>query len=247
MKLSDRLQIHKFTFILFLIGFLTGYFKYLALIFLIVVVHEIGHILIALHFKRKLTSVEILPFGGLIHFDGPISTPISEDLLIASGGVVFQLFFALILANLNDHIVLNPRYYEFLYSYNILILSFNILPIYPLDGYKISKLLAEMFLPFKTALNIVPLFSILVSGILLVTKFDVVKNNIFTSIFLIVMIQEEAASRNFILNRFYLERCLHKFSYPKKTIKRIEEMYKNKTNFIGKVHEADYLMRTLYR
>ena len=69
------------------------------MILLIIVVHEMGHLFFMRLFKRKVKSISVLPFGGVIKIDSFLSTNIYEDLLISIGGILFQLILFLITNN----------------------------------------------------------------------------------------------------------------------------------------------------
>lgn len=241
MKLLSKIKLHSLTIIFFLTSLLTGYFKYLIMVFAIVIIHELGHIFFATVFKRKIKSLTILPFGGMTKIDCLQSTSIFEDLLIAIGGIFFQLILAVILEILSTHGLIEKNIYDFLNAYNKMILTFNLVPICPLDGFKIVKLLEELFLPFKLTFKTSFLLSSILLGIVVYKYFYIVKSNIFIFIFLILMTLEEIRNSKFIVQKFYLERFLYDFSYPKKEISKEENMYKNRTNYINGIHEKKYL------
>lgn len=241
MKWSVKINIHPLTLILIFVGCLTGYVKYLALIFLLVLVHELGHIFFALIFKRKVVSLTILPFGGLTKMDSLISANIFESLLISIGGIFFQTIFGFALILLKERGLIEGQIYEFLSFYNVILILFNLLPICPLDGYKMFKLLMELFLPFKKVFSLASLISFLLLLFFAITRFDIIKDNILVSVFLVVALLEEMSSRKYIVNRFYLERLHYDFDYPKKKIKKKEQMLKNRTHLIDGVDEKDYL------
>lgn len=236
-----KIKIHPLTMLLFFISFLTGYAKYLFFIFLIVIIHETGHIVFAKIFKRHISKVEFLPFGGLLKIDSLISMNIFEDLLIAVGGIFAQCLFGFYLRFLNAHCTINASTFEFLQNYNILIMLFNLIPICPLDGYKVLKLLLETSVPFSKTFKIMRWVSILVLGFLILWQIDTAKNNIFIVIFLIVTLVQEHRNEKYIMNRFFIERLNYDFDFKRKNIKNYKNMFKNRLNFIDGVHEKLFL------
>ncbi len=243
MKLSSKIRIHFLTLVFFFISFLTGYAKYLFFVFLIVFIHEMGHVLFAKIFKRKISKIEILPFGGLTKIDSLISTNIYEDLLIAAGGIFVQLLFGLYLHWMNEHFTISASTYEFLKNFNITIMAFNMLPICPLDGYKMLKLASEIFIPFKISFTTSVAVSFMVIGVLAVLKVSLIKNNIFIFVFLVYMTIEEIKNVKYIMNRFYLERVNHDFKYKRIDISNYKNMYKNRINYINGKHERKVLFK----
>jgi len=241
MKFLNKIIIHPFTIFLLLIGLLTGYFRFLVYIFLIVLIHELGHLLIACFFKRKIISLTILPFGGLLKLNSLISENIYEDLLIATGGIFFQTIFGFLLMYLNYYSLIDMHTYSFLRFYNSILIIFNLIPICPLDGYKIMKLISELIIPFKKTFSL----CIITSGVILILIIllgpNLVKSNILVFCFLFIMSIDEIKKVKYLVTRFYLERINRNFNYPKKNIKKIDSMYKNKINYIGNIHEKSFL------
>lgn len=241
MKLSSKFKLHPLTLILFAVGLLTGYFKYIFYIFLIVAIHELGHVFIAKLFKRKIVQIEILPFGGLTKFEGKISEDIFEDLLIAIGGILFQTILGYSLFALKAYDLVGEKLFIFLNTYNIFIIGFNLLPICPLDGYKIVKLFAELFVPYRLAYVISLIFSTIFLIGAGLTNLDIVKNNTFVVIFMIFMLISEIKMLRYAEIKFYIERMNYNFLYSKRNIHDMKSMFKNKVNYIDGCHEREYL------
>ena len=230
--MKNLIKINSLTYILILLFLLGGYFKYLCMILIIMCVHELGHIFFMVIFKRKITNIYILPTGGLTFIDSYISTPIKEDILIALGGVFFQSLFGLMFSLSGDF-----------YYYNRLIILFNLLPIYPLDGFNFFRLILEVFMPFKTSLKL----SMVISLIFTIILFKSFNFNILMFLFLIVMQYKEYKSHKYLLNRFYLERLNNSFTFKKiKHINKVSSMYKNKTNILNGEDEHTFLKQYFY-
>ncbi len=247
MKLSNKLKLHSLTIVLFLVGFLTGYIKYLLMIFIIVIVHELGHVIMAIIFKRKIESLTLLPFGGLLKMYSIQSTSIFEDLLISIGGILFQLLLAVALYLLHFNNLIEQNIFEFMNSYNKMIIAFNLIPICPLDGYKMTKLLMELLFPFKLTFKISFVLSSMILIFIISSNFNVVKDNIFIFTFLVISTIEEIKASFLIVQKFYLERILYDFKYPRKNISKKEDMYKNKINYINGIHEKKFLLKNRYQ
>ena len=244
MKLSNKIHIHPFAYFIILASLLTGLFKYLLIIGSIVLIHELGHVLIAKIFKRKITSITFLPFGGLIKMDSYISEDIFEDILISIGGILFQLLLAVITQFLYKLDIIDFELFKFINLYNTLIISFNLLPINPLDGAKMVKLFEELFIPFKKTFILSFVISSCTLFLFAIFKFDTMRDNLFIFIFLVYSILEEMKNRKYILNRFYIERMNRDFNFNKKIhIKSKDEMYKNRNNIINGRNEKIFLLR----
>lgn len=115
------------------------------------------------------------------------------------------------------------------------------LPICPLDGYKIMKLVSEIFVPFKYTFYILISINIVLLIYIIFRDFTLFKTNIFIFLFLLFMTLDEIKNKKYIINRFYLERMTRNFNYPIKKIGNYKKMYKNRVHYIKNVHEKDYL------
>ena len=241
-KLASKIKIHPITYVFALLALISGLFKYLLIIFVIVTFHELGHITIALILKRKVKSIEFYPTGGYIRFEGKISENIYEDLLISISGVLFQIILALALKTFKN----NTMYSTFSF-YNNIIIIFNLIPLAPLDGHKIIKLLCELFIPYKKTFTIMYMVFWIISLALVLIKSELVLNNIFVSVFVISMNIIEYKNRLYLLNRFYLERMNYDFSHYKRVyIYNVNKMYKNKYHYICNQNERAYLRKKYF-
>lgn len=208
-------NIHFSTYILILSFLFTGLIKNIILIYLIVIFHELGHILIIKLLGYKILRVDIYPSGGVTKIDKKINTKISHDLLIASFGVFFQILLYLIFYFLYSFSFIRSSTYELFLTYNTTILIFNLLPIIPLDGYQFLRCIWEILFPFKKAFKISFVIS-LVSVLLFVTYNQIFSlNNYLIVSFLIYKIIYEYRNFKYQNTRFQLERYLNDFPYSK--------------------------------
>ena len=236
--MKNLIKINILTYIFIFILLAAGYFKFLCIIALIISIHEIGHIIFCLYFKRKITDIYILPTGGLLKIDSYLSTPILEDLLIAFAGIIFQIILGY-LTLLFDL----PIYSDF-YYYNRLIIIFNLLPIYPLDGFKITRLIFQIFLPYKKSLKLTNVISIFFIIFLI---YKVFYFNILVLLFIIIMQYKEISMHKYIINRFYLERMNNTFIFKKRAyINKVQDMYKNKINILNGKKENEFIKQYFY-
>jgi stage IV sporulation protein FB len=209
---------------------LTGLFKEACIFTIIIVIHEIGHIAMAFLLKWQINSINLYPYGGLTKFDEPLNKSLGEELLITIMGPITQIiFFGLIeIGKIGDTNLIR--------SYHYGILFFNLLPIYPLDGGKLSSLLLQLIFPYKKSLRYVVYFSYLN----IIFLFLYLSNNFILSFFLITVLLifkliEEHKKINYYFNKFILERYLHRYSFKKKAIiSNLDQFYRNKSHIIKK-------------
>ena len=99
-----------------------------AIVFGSLLMHELGHLIGARLVKARVSSCTILPYGGEIKIEQFSRLKRINQLFIIMAGP-FSTFLLLTLS-----IIVNFPQAELLFYTQILILSVNLLPIYPLDG-----------------------------------------------------------------------------------------------------------------
>ena len=231
MKIIFKIRIHPITYLFTLILFLMGYFNNYIIFMTIIIIHELGHILASISLKWKIKEIIILPLGCLIKFNDLINKPLKEEFIISIMGIIFQLLFTY---------KINPLY-------NNIIILFNLLPIYPLDGSKISNILLNKISNFKT--SYIMTFHLSYIIIILLLIFLIIKKDLISIIILIPLIKniyQYYQNRYNYINKFYLERYLYKLKFKKiKIIKNINKMkkdYRHLFNINNKyIKEEDFL------
>ena len=214
MKIISKIKIHPLFYVVSFITIITGFFKDFSYIMMIILIHELGHVLMSLYFKWSINKIVILPFGGITIFNEKLNRPIIEEVLIAISGPIIQILFFSFNSN------------SLIFKYHYFLLIFNLLPIVPLDGSKIFNLLLNYFFSFKLSHILTLIISFLLVIFLIFIKFNLILVLIF--IFLLIKIIEEYLNHNNIFNKFLMERHLYKFDFKKrKIIEKEEEMYRD--------------------
>ena len=193
---------------------------------IIIFIHELGHIISGIIFKWKIEKIVILPFGCLTIFNEKINRPLIEEFIITISGPILQII---------HMFFLDDTYYS------KLLLIFNLLPIYPLDGYKLLNIFLNKIFSFKLS----HLISIYISFIVIF----LFKNNlvvIFVIFLLLLNIIKELLNHKYIFNKFILERKLYNFDFKKiKLVSNIKEFKKDYKHVIKEngiyIKEKDYL------
>jgi stage IV sporulation protein FB len=124
--------------------------EFLLLLFLCVLLHEFGHILMARHYGIRTPDVILLPIGGVARLERLPEEP-RQEFLIALAGPAVTLVIALALS-LCLRVVGQPLVWpwdgfgfaeaslsQLLFSTNVLLLLFNMLPAYPMDGGRVLR------------------------------------------------------------------------------------------------------------
>ncbi len=205
--------------------------------YLIVFVHELGHIFMALLFKFKIKKINIYPFGGYTLFEYDINTSFIKEFLLFLGGILFQMIFFLIAKQMLN----NSLYtYKLIKEINIRILLFNLIPIVPLDGGKVLNILLNKIFPFKTSHLISIYISYLFIIILLSYSF---KNlNLFLMIIILIILTIlETRKHKLIFNMFLIERYIKNINY-----KNINFINNNNIKLIKKYSKNIFIINNKY-
>lgn len=230
-KLLNKIEINKYSFILIFLSLITGLFKEIFIIYLIIFFHELGHILISLFFKWNIKSITFYPFGGLTLYDEIIDKPLYQELLITLFGPIFQMMFFFIVYFLFKNNIIDEKIFIFFKNYNYSILLFNLLPILPLDGAKLLNIFINKFLNFRFSYNITTYISFLSLSVFIFYHFNYSYLILLT--FLITEFIKILKEKKYMFNKFILEKSLYKNNYKKyKKVNSKKNMYRNKKNII---------------
>lgn len=185
MKIKINLNIFLFVILFFITNQLDVY----ALTMIFALIHEIGHLICGILLGFKAKTLKIMPLGFYIEFKINVQDynykiikgniiAVKKALIALAGPIVNLIIIIIVLIkNLDINI---------LYA-NLLILLFNLLPIYPLDGGRIIKNILIIFCGKRKAINYINVISnvvvILLTAVssILIIKF---KN---IAIFIIIM------------------------------------------------------------
>jgi stage IV sporulation protein FB len=187
---------------------------------LLIIVHELGHIVMSLLFKWKIDKIIILPFRGLTKYNEIINRPLIEEFLVAISGILIQLIFYKFIHDYIDY-----KYFDFI---NYFIIIFNLLPIYPLDGSKILNVLFNAITTFKNSILLTVTVSYITIIMLSLLFFNTNKLLFMIFGFLFIEVNKYYKEKDLFFNRFLLERYLNEFKFKKeKTINNVSKMKKD--------------------
>ena len=237
------------TYLFILIALLAGYIKSILLIYLIVIIHELGHFFFFKIFKIKVIKIVIYPFGGITIIDKKIHERIYKTILSSLGGLIFQVFLFFVFLSLLKYNLINDYTFSLFKTYNQTLFLFNLLPIIPLDGSKIYFAFLTKYFSFKLSyylmliLNFI--FLILFWSYLIIFKL----NDLILLSFLILEYIKEIKNLKFIINKFYLERILspHFYNAIVNNCSSINKFKINKYYYLKEnnkyINEKDYLLK----
>jgi Zn-dependent protease len=119
-------------------------------LFLFVVLHELGHALMARRFGIPTKDITLLPIGGLARLDHMPEEPLKEFLVAAAGPLVNVLLAGAIALGLavtgffaqpiSLDLIANNFWTQILLA-NIILVVFNVIPAFPMDGGRMLRAL----------------------------------------------------------------------------------------------------------
>ena len=213
---------------------LTGYYLNLIALTSLIIIHEFGHYISAKILKFNVEKIIIYPYGGITRIKDLINKNINKELIISISGILFQLIYYYIIMLLNRQNIIRNYTFDIFTKYNQALLSFNILPIYPLDGSKIINLLLSKYLYFNLSNKITIYISLITLLIVIINNtYQCNYGYIITLSILITYIIKYIKNIKYIYNKFLLERYIYQIKYKDiAIINNKNKMYKNKTHII---------------
>ena len=136
-------------FLLVCLIYLCAGFIEILWVFLALILHEAGHLLMALICRLRLLRVELFPFGGQISTEGMVGDSPGRDVVVALAGPAASLFSAGLTYIMEGN--LRIAGFSFFMEYNLLLGMFNLLPALPLDGGRVLKALCSTKVGVRTA------------------------------------------------------------------------------------------------
>jgi Zn-dependent protease/CBS domain-containing protein len=167
-----RVKIH-FTFLLFVgwiavaQGILAGNVMQavlsavlMLLVFGCVLLHELGHALTARRFGVATRDIILLPIGGVARLERMPEKP-SQEILVALAGPAVNVAIAIALAGVMvafrmplEELSFTGSLIEALLYINVVIVAFNMIPAFPMDGGRVLRALLAMRLRFVDATRV---------------------------------------------------------------------------------------------
>jgi Zn-dependent protease len=131
----------------------------LLLVFACVLLHELGHALAARRYGIRTRSIVLLPIGGVARLERMPEKPVQE-MVVAIAGPAVNVAILLVLAVVAALLHVSPHgdmaggLLDALFTVNTLMVAFNLIPAFPMDGGRMLRALLAMRLPYVRATRI---------------------------------------------------------------------------------------------
>jgi len=136
---------------------------FIVALFACITLHELGHALSARRYGIQTKDINLLPIGGVARLETMPDKPAQEIIVALAGPVVNLIIAVLIFAGLwisgmrrfplSLHLM-GGNFWLDLMAANIILLVFNLIPAYPMDGGRVLHGVLGLFMPQQKATRI---------------------------------------------------------------------------------------------
>jgi len=128
-----------------------------------IILHELGHALTARRYGIETRDIILLPIGGVARLQRMPDQPLQELAVAAAGpavNVVIAAVIAVVLVALGGPSALQPgpldggRFFQNLMLANVVLVVFNLIPAFPMDGGRMLRAILALSMPYQKATNI---------------------------------------------------------------------------------------------
>jgi Zn-dependent protease/predicted transcriptional regulator len=204
-----RLQLHV-TFLLFLgwiavsQGLFTGHagralngVLLLLLVFTCVVLHELGHALAARRYGIRTRDIVLLPIGGVARLERMPDKPAQEIVVALAGPAVNVVIAGVLWLALGRFdtadMGIGGSLIESIFTINIVMLLFNLIPAFPMDGGRVLRAVLALKLPYTQATRIAAIAGQAIALVFGVVGFFYNPMLMFVALFVFLAASEEHA------------------------------------------------------
>lgn len=135
-----RIKLHPLFLVLAVVAVGAGLWRELVVLFLLVMLHELGHAAMASHFGYEVEEVSLLPFGGVARLSyGSIGFTPKHEAAIAIAGPAVNLLLVAMAYVMGSFHLWPASFVHQVIELNVWIAVFNLMPGLPLDGGRVLR------------------------------------------------------------------------------------------------------------
>jgi len=132
-ELLKKTKIHPLFWVILGIGGATGLFKEIMMLFVIVLIHELGHAFMANRFGWRISRILLLPFGGMAEMEEYGNRPVKEEILVTICGPLQHIWMMVASYLLLSTPLWSEADHQTFIFHNVTILLFNFLHLFLLN------------------------------------------------------------------------------------------------------------------
>ncbi len=131
---------------------------FMSTIFFCVLLHEFGHVVAARYYGIKTPDIVLLPIGGVASLERMPRKPV-EEMVVALAGPAVNVVIATIIYGVMqvapafelEFDVLRGDFLTLLAQWNLIMVLFNMIPAFPMDGGRVFRAALAMFIDYGRA------------------------------------------------------------------------------------------------
>ncbi|MFZ7119373.1 MAG: site-2 protease family protein [Eubacteriaceae bacterium] len=256
-----RVKINPVFFVVLIFMSIIGEVKDISLFFIILVVHDFAHYLIAKYYDVKIKKIEIMPFGCEMNIDDTYLDDFKK-IVVYLAGPFSNILFAVILFFFKYFNIYYFSFYNELVFINICIGIINLIPLYPMDGSMILRIILSKLIGHIKASKIIivitqicGMFLIAITLYSLVFKiyninyglvglFLIIQSNKEKENILIIALQNEIYKRKKVLSTDKYLRSVRICANNNTKVKKMISNFNANTYYIIDVIDSNYKYNT---
>ncbi|NRS48378.1 M50 family metallopeptidase [Brevibacillus sp. HB2.2] len=186
--LDIRFRIHLLFWVVIGLSVVTGHFLEVITLFVIVLIHELGHVAMARELGWTVKEVQLLPFGGVATMEDSYATDPLDEIVVALAGPFLNMVMMAASYLFWFMGIWTEEWARFFLVSNLTIALFNLLPIWPLDGGRILLAVLCWFMSYRHATMISMTGSTLFAGIMVgMSSLELKYNLVVIGIYLLTL------------------------------------------------------------
>ncbi|MBM7583071.1 stage IV sporulation protein FB [Caldicoprobacter guelmensis] len=188
MLFGINVYINKLLVVLIVIAVVLGEGMKLAVVFLVVIIHELAHVVMARALNLRVSEIELLPFGGVARIESFFEVNPRDEIYIAIVGPLSNFILVMGCMVLEKMGLVLLKDCDFFIQANLMLAGFNLLPAFPLDGGRVLRALLSRELGIKRATRITTIGGFALSLFLVMTGLYAIYYGIFNPSLFVVAV-----------------------------------------------------------
>ena len=225
----NKFEVSPFATIFILLTLLTNSYKLFFVFFLITFIHELGHVFVATLLNIKVNKIKLFAVGFNAEIEDLDYTNSIKEFLVVIAGPLTYFISVWLLNYLYKIDFISYNAYIQAHQVNKYDLIFNLLPLIPLDGGRILKIIIDNFFTSKKSMIITVILSNIFLFIFMFYTINTPQWLMYIFLFITnisYLLSINKKWRLFLINRLMIE---NKF---KEKIHSKKDIYRNKNNYI---------------